>query len=226
MNSLALWANGWVRAKVVGYHVTVSAESAPWYFAIAGCFLAVAVAVAGYWVVQRRTLSATAHRVAFYVLAGCACGGWSAVWIARHSGSTAVVPFGYVADFVAYLPWIWTAGLGVLLVAGFFQASAERQRYILRGLAGAAIGYGLLCILANLEDRPFYTIRSLATGETDIYAIMRHPADEWVWWAIMVVFLGGGAAVSVLTAKPFRVQNPPSPPATDQTNTPPTAASA
>lgn len=78
----------------------------------------------------------------------------------------------------------------------------QSWRTVLYGLLGTFIGYICLTILANLEDRPFYTIRSLVTGETAPVKIMEHPADHWVLKSLMIGFILGGALVGIWLARP------------------------
>jgi hypothetical protein len=204
VNSLALWANGVRVGPIDAYRVTASAESAPWHAAIAGCCLALAVTTAGFWLLRHRNVNTVAGRVGILVVIGCGSVGWVAGWLWQHSGTEAVVPARGVWNFAVELPWVWFAVLGGLLVVGFFQASPQRQRYIVRGLVGAAVGFTLWIIAGNREDLSFYTIRSFVTGKTAMSEIMEHPADPWVYWGLVTVFIGGGAALGALTAWLFR----------------------
>jgi len=81
---------------------------------------------------------------------------------------------------------------------------AGALRYILAGLGGAAAGYFVLVVAANLEDRHFYTLRSLVTGRAAMSEIVAHPADCWVIRVLLAVFVGGGAMAAILLARPSR----------------------
>lgn len=72
---------------------------------------------------------------------------------------------------------------------------------ILYGIGGAFLGYVCIITFANLEDRPFYTIRSFVTGETAPVLIMEHPADAWVINGLMFAFILGGAAAGLWLAR-------------------------
>jgi hypothetical protein len=74
-------------------------------------------------------------------------------------------------------------------------------RTSLAAIAGAAVGYFCLFIVANLEDIQFYTIRSLVTGKESGIEIISHPADEWVAPVLLVVFVLTGSVLGILTAR-------------------------
>ena len=82
-------------------------------------------------------------------------------------------------------------------------------RYFLAALAGAAVGYLGLFILANVEDWQYYTIRSLATGKTVMSEIVEHPADRWVAPVLFATFISIGSALGILTARRLRRADSP-----------------
>jgi hypothetical protein len=77
-------------------------------------------------------------------------------------------------------------------------------RYILAALTGAAVGCFVLVVAANMEGRPFYTLRALVTSRTAMREILAHPADRWVLPALLAVFVTGGAVTGVLLARRAR----------------------
>jgi hypothetical protein len=77
-------------------------------------------------------------------------------------------------------------------------------RYLLAALAGAAVGYLCLVVVANLESIQFYTIRSLVTGKGSGLEIISHPADRLVVPVLFVVFVSIGSVLGILTARKLR----------------------
>lgn len=69
------------------------------------------------------------------------------------------------------------------------------------GLGGALIGYVVLVVLANLEDRPFYSLRRLVTGEDAMSRIVVHPANWWLDIVLASFFLLGGATIGFWYAR-------------------------
>jgi hypothetical protein len=74
-------------------------------------------------------------------------------------------------------------------------------RTVAFGLAGALNGYGVLTILANLEDWQFYTLRSFVTGETAMSEITQHPADWWLRMILLFSAVLGGATAGFWIAR-------------------------
>lgn len=63
---------------------------------------------------------------------------------------------------------------------------------IVYGVIGAFFGFVLLTVLASMESRPFYTIRSTLTGESAMSRIVAHPADDWILLGLASGFILGG----------------------------------
>src|SRR5207237_584181 len=83
---------------------TAGAGAAPWYAAVAGCCLAVAVVTGGFWLRRRRSLRGVRRRVAALVLAGCASVGWASGWLWAHAGREGPHPVGGVWNLAVDLP--------------------------------------------------------------------------------------------------------------------------
>ncbi|MDB5340423.1 MAG: hypothetical protein JWN70_6042 [Planctomycetaceae bacterium] len=78
------------------------------------------------------------------------------------------------------------------------------SRTFVYALVGLFCGFMCLTVFRNLEDWPFYTIRSFVTGKTAMYDITEHPADRWVMVGLPFVFLFGGAFIGILFSKKQR----------------------
>jgi hypothetical protein len=74
-------------------------------------------------------------------------------------------------------------------------------RYRWAAYAGAAVGIVCYIIAGNLEDWPFYAIRSRITGSSAMSQIVEHPADAWVTRLLLVAFVSLGASLGVLIAR-------------------------
>jgi hypothetical protein len=74
----------------------------------------------------------------------------------------------------------------------------------LAALAGSAVGYACLSVIANLEDRPFYALRSFVTQRSAMSEIVTHPADRWIVPVLLAGSVSLGAASGVLIAKRSR----------------------
>jgi hypothetical protein len=208
MNSAALWANGFIEYPVIGYRVTISADAAPWYAAIAGCCLALAVAVSGFWLIHHRTLTTLAGRLMMLVVTGCVSVGWVALRLWHHSGKDELLPLNGAWDFMLALPWLWGGLLGVLLFLGAVHASPQRQRCIVAGLLGAAVGYVLWIIAGSLEDRPFARIRAFVSNMTAGNEGWDYGSNAWVVWVFLLLFVAGGAATGAVMGRRVRTQSP------------------
>jgi hypothetical protein len=60
------------------------------------------------------------------------------------------------------------------------------MRAILAGIAGGFIGFIASTVAANLENVPFYTLRSWATWRDNMSDIVAHPADAWVYRTLVL----------------------------------------
>ncbi len=77
-------------------------------------------------------------------------------------------------------------------------------------LFGAFIGYLVLVIACNWEDRPLYTLRAAITGETIPMRISDHPANGWIAPALFVTLCTSGATLAALALETIRhVRKPP-----------------
>jgi hypothetical protein len=64
-------------------------------------------------------------------------------------------------------------------------------------MVGAVVGFIGIRILANLERWEFYTIRSLASGETVMSRITQHPIDRWIPLAVTILGILAGTGIGI-----------------------------
>jgi hypothetical protein len=86
------------------------------------------------------------------------------------------------------------------------ETQMKLKSYVFAAIAGALFGYFACFVYANSEDVMYYSLRSYITGETALSKIVDHPADRWIGFIVLNLFLLCGASLGVLVRMIFRVK--------------------
>ncbi len=75
------------------------------------------------------------------------------------------------------------------------------MRNLIGLLVGGAFGFFAWFIAMNLEDTQFYTVRKLITGKANPSEMVAHPADAWVFDALLFLFVFIASIIGLLVAR-------------------------
>src|SRR5262249_14675971 len=92
-----------------------------------------------------------------------------------------------------------TGAASTTFIARWYRTA--KLGYFLGILIGTCGGYLAFVLAYNLEDWPFYRLRSWVTGKTAIAEIIEQPADDWITLVLLLLLILSGVTIGIFIAR-------------------------